>query len=45
MINIGFVKDVSSSTRSDAHSLFVDINIDSLFIKIEVEIRELIVSI
>ena len=45
VIDVGFVRDTFSSTRSDARLLFVKIDIDSLFIKIEVEVRELIALI
>ena len=45
VINIGFVRGASSSMRSDARSVFVKINIDSLFIEIRVEVRELIALI
>ena len=45
MMDIGFVRDASSFTRSDARSLFVEIRIDSLFIGVKIEVRELIASI
>ncbi len=45
VINIGFVRGASSFTTSDVYLLFVEIGIDSLFIKIEVKVRELIALI
>ena len=45
MIDIEFVRDVSSFTRSDARLLFVETGIDSLFIGVGIEVRELIASI
>jgi len=41
VIDIGFVRGTSSCPRSDARLLFVEIDIDSLFIKIGVEVRKL----
>ncbi len=45
VINIGFVRGVFSFTRSDARLLFVETGIDSLFIGVKIEVRELIASI
>ena len=45
VINIGFIKDAFLFTRSNARSLFVEINIDSLFIGIRIEMRVLIALI
>ena len=38
VINVGFVRGAFLFTRSDARSLFVETDIDSLFIKIGIEI-------
>ncbi len=45
VINVGFVRDIFSFTRSDVRLLFVKIDIDSLFIRVGVEVRELIALI
>ncbi len=45
MISVGFVRGTSSFTRLDTRSLFVETDIDSLFIGIRVEVRELIALI
>ena len=45
MIDIRFVRGAFSSPMSDARLFFVEIDIDSLFVKIEVEVRELIALI
>ncbi len=45
VINVGFVRGAFSFTRSDARLLFIKIGIDSLFIGIKIEVRELIALI
>ena len=45
VIDVGFVRDISLSTRLDTCSLFVKIGINSLFIGVGIEMRELIALI
>ena len=45
VINVGFVRGAFSFIRLDARLLFVETDIDSLFIRIKIEVRELIALI